>query len=43
MGTFCKVPTSFIKCTIYYHIDMVKVDKYINNVEKFERQLTIRD
>ena len=42
MGNRWKVPTNYIDWTGYYHRDMVETYKYINNVENFERQLTIK-
>ena len=38
-----KSPTNYIKQAIYYHIYMTETNKYIGNVEIFERQLTIKD
>ena len=39
---FWKAQTNFFKRTSYYHIEMVEPYKYTNNVEKFERQLTVK-
>ena len=41
-GNHWKAPTKSSKRTIYYHIEMVEPNKYISNVEKFERRLTIK-
>ena len=43
MENHWKAPTKSIKWMPYYHRDMVEPKKYINNVEKFERRLTIED
>ena len=43
MGNLLKVPTTSIKRNIYYHGEMVEPDKYIDKVEKFKHELTIKD
>ena len=42
-GNLWKTLTKYTKSTSYYHRDIVEPEKYINNVEKFERRLTIKD
>ena len=42
-GNCLKAPTKFINRKIYYHIEIVELGKYIGNIEKFERRLTIKD
>ena len=36
-GNFWKAPNNSINRKIYHHRDMVETDKYIKNVENFER------
>ena len=43
MGNLWKALTKLIKQAIYYHREMVEPNKYINNIETSEHQLTIQE
>ena len=42
-GNRWKAPTKSIIWMIYYHREMVEPETHINNVEKYERCITIKD